>query len=370
MDYWWLVLLAGLVVGGLVGASVGRRLERRQRQVPTPAVLQQTRSVLTALPFPALVAAPDGRVLYANIAARDLGLLTSTGVLVAPVSDVVTAAATANTTRDAQVEILRGLRGTEVDVFVAAIPLTPSQLLVTAHDDTSAMASEAARREFAVNVSHELKTPIGALALMVEALDAAATDPAKVREFAERMQHEVTRITSLVQQTIHLSRVQASTTVVEPKPVDLAAVVDDAVAALGNFATSRGVEIMTEVGPAVVRGDRELLAMALRNLVENAVMYSAERARVVVTARIEQDLAVLSVMDNGIGISLEDQRRVFERFFRADDARSRERGGTGLGLSIVKHVVRQHGGEVAVWSRPGVGTTMTVRLPLMEEESP
>ncbi len=360
-----MTLILGAVIGLMVGVRYGRK---RPRSTFEPLVGQQARSVLIALPFAAAIVDPTARLQFANPLAHNLGMVDSTTLMVPAVAEYVHAARDAGATRDGQVELRRGLRRTPVDAFVSVTPMPEGRFLVTAHDDTSVMASEAARREFAVNVSHELKTPIGALALMVEAVESSADEPDTVREFTARMEREVARIGTLVQQIIHLSRVQASASVLEPRDVALEDVVVDAMGALESLAQARAVTVVNDVQPMAVRGDQELLTMAVRNLVENAVMYSGEAARVVVSTRRDDDVAVISVMDNGIGIAADDQKRMFERFYRADDARSRERGGTGLGLSIVKHVVRQHGGELDVWSKLGVGTTISVRLPVPKEE--
>jgi two-component system sensor histidine kinase SenX3 len=237
---------------------------------------------------------------------------------------------------------------------------------VLAEDQTESRRVEEVRRDFVANTSHELKTPVGALALLAETVEDAADDPEAVRRFAGRMRHEAARLTNLVQDLITLSRIQAAEPVPDPTPVNLDAVVAEALDRCRMKASARGIELAAS-GPhgAYVLGDEDLLITALRNLLDNAVAYSPERTRVVVTTRVPGDDAVeISVADQGIGIPAMDLERIFERFYRVDPARSRATGGTGLGLAIVKHVTAAHGGTVLVWSKEGAGSTFTLRLPL------
>ena len=224
--------------------------------------------------------------------------------------------------------------------------------------------TEAMRHDFVVNVSHELKTPVGAISLLSEAIGDAAEDEEAVRRFAARLGVESRRLSALVQDIIEFSRLQAKDVVQDGGPVDLNAVVADAVDRLRLTAEDRGIAL--RVGgrvDAVVHGDQDQLMTAVRNLVDNAVRYSPEGTTVGIGLSSVDGLAQVTVTDQGIGISPEEQERVFERFYRVDAARSRQTGGTGLGLSIVKHVVINHGGEVTLWSQPGRGSTFTIRLP-------
>jgi two-component system, OmpR family, sensor histidine kinase SenX3 len=239
-------------------------------------------------------------------------------------------------------------------------------VLLLAEDQTESRRVEEVRRDFVANTSHELKTPVGALALLAETVEDAADDPEAVRRFAGRMRQEATRLTNLVQDLITLSRIQAAEPVPDPIAVNLDAVVAEALDRCRMKASARGIELAAS-GPhgASVLGDEDLLTTALRNLLENAVAYSPERTRVVVTTRQPGDGSVeISVADQGIGIPARDLERIFERFYRVDPARSRATGGTGLGLAIVKHVTAAHNGKVTVWSKEGAGSTFTLRLPL------
>jgi len=205
---------------------------------------------------------------------------------------------------------------------------------------------------------------VGALALLAETVEDAADDPEAVRRFAGRMRQEAARLTSLVQDLITLSRIQAADPIPDPIPANLDAVVAEALDRCRMKATSRGIELVaTGTRHLSVLGDEDLLVTALRNLLDNAVAYSPEKTRVTVSTRRIGDVIELTVSDQGIGIPERDLERIFERFYRVDPARSRVTGGTGLGLAIVKHVTSAHGGRVTVTSREGAGSTFTLRLP-------
>lgn len=357
VDPWWWTALAGVVLGGAGGYLATRRWRAVEPGPPVAA-----RELADALPTPLLIAFSDGRVWHANPAGRSAGVTTGAGLLVDDLRELVVAAQ--RTGQQVEMDLSsRAAPGKAAAAHVTATPVTGELSVVALYDTGSALAMEAARRDFAVNVSHELKTPIGALSLLVEAMTAAADDKHAVREFVRRMSHEVARLSSLVQQIIHLSRVQSADTVVRPVSVRLVPWLESVVSDLGTLAEDRQVALTTEAADVELWADPELLAMAVRNVIDNAIQYSRAGAKVVVTARPEGDDVVITVVDNGMGIRDEDLPRIFERFYRADDARSRDSGGTGLGLSIVKHVVRQHGSDVQVWSAVGVGTTVTMRIP-------
>ena len=242
-------------------------------------------------------------------------------------------------------------------------------VLVLVSDESEARRIDAVRRDFVANVSHELKTPIGALGLLSEAILGAKDQPEEVVRFASRMQMEAKRLTDLVQEIIDLSRLQSSDPLSKAFPVDVKEIVREAVSQAQISSESRGIYVeIGEIADATVIGDRDQLIAAAHNLIENAVNYSPEDTKVSVVAKRNHDIIEISVTDQGIGIAEEDQARIFERFYRVDPARSRETGGTGLGLSIVKHVALNHGGDVKVWSKPGVGSTFTLLLPIAIDE--
>ncbi|MDX1690522.1 MAG: ATP-binding protein [Acidimicrobiia bacterium] len=238
-------------------------------------------------------------------------------------------------------------------------------------DVTEERRVEAMRRDFIANVSHELKTPLGALAVLAETLAANIEDPAIALRFADRLAGEATRLSKLLEDILDLSQAEARSAAFEPVPFER--VVGDVSTGLFERAEERGVELVLHPVPAeaVVEGDRRQLRSLVHNIVDNAIKYSEpERGdpapRVEVRVVAESDVVVLEVADQGIGIPDGHLDRIFERFYRVDRARSRATGGTGLGLSIVRHVTLNHGGTVAVDSRHGEGTTFTVRLPRSE----
>ena len=238
-------------------------------------------------------------------------------------------------------------------------------ILVLISDESEAERVQDIRRDFVANISHELKTPIGALSLLSEAVLAAKNDPESVTKFATRMQHEAKRLTDLVQEIINLSRIQDSDPLEVAHELMLNDVVREAVDQCQTTSEARKILIAFKEGPEmIVLGNREQLVMAVHNLIENAINYSPTDTKVSVTTHKENDIAEITVTDQGIGIPEDELNRIFERFYRVDPARSRETGGTGLGLSIVKHILLNHGGEVKVWSSPNVGSTFALRLPI------
>jgi two-component system sensor histidine kinase SenX3 len=241
-------------------------------------------------------------------------------------------------------------------------------LLALVEDRTQAIRIDEIRRDFVANVSHELKTPVGALSLLAEAVLDASDDPEAVRRFAGRMQQESGRLTRLVQEIIDLSRLQYDDPVESPEPVKVDEIVVSALDRSRVDAENRHIRLASGGQPGLqVLGNESQLVVALGNLVENAVAYSEPHTQVAVGVRTAGQLVEITVTDQGVGIDESDLDRIFERFYRVDPARSRATGGTGLGLSIVKHVAASHGGDVAVWSSRGAGSTFTLRLPLHAE---
>jgi two-component system, OmpR family, sensor histidine kinase SenX3 len=220
------------------------------------------------------------------------------------------------------------------------------------------------RRDFVANISHELKTPIGAVGLLAEALQAASNEPDQVRRFAKRLTKESERLARITQEIIELSRLQAADALTKSDIVEIDRVVAQAIDQNHVLADSNKVRLVSggDAG-AEVYGDEPLLVVALHNLISNAIQYSPKHSRVGVGVSYVDGIVEIAVTDQGAGIPEEDLERVFERFYRIDPARSRHTGGSGLGLSIVKHVVQNHGGDVRVWSQPGSGSTFTIRLP-------
>ncbi len=375
VDFSAAVALAGATGLGLGALLAWSRLRRRgavgaeavkpSRPAVAPTELSVA-DVLALLPGAAILVGRDDAVVGASQQARVLGLVRGDRIGNSAVLDLVHGVQRDASVREAELELPRGPLGTGVTIVAVRVaPLGPVLVLVTVADLTEARRVEAVRRDFVANVSHELKTPVGALSLLAEAVAGAAEDPEGVRRFAGQMQREAARLGGLVQDLIDLSRLQGQDPLANATEVELDAVVYEAVDRCRTAAAAKQIELVRGGASGLtVRGDERQLVTAVRNLVDNAVAYSPERTRVVVGLRAVEDVVEVSVTDEGIGIPTADLDRVFERFYRVDPARSRATGGTGLGLSIVKHVAVNHGGQVRVWSQEGVGSTFTVRLPL------
>jgi two-component system, OmpR family, sensor histidine kinase SenX3 len=328
-------------------------------------------AVLGVLSSSAVVIDSQDRVLQASEAARSFGLVQGEELIVGELLALARQVRRDGEIREGEIDISTGgipSRTTSFAVRVA--PLGPGVgggglVLLLVEDQTERRRVEEVRRDFVANTSHELKTPVGALALLAETVEDAADDPEAVRRFAGRMRQEATRLTNLVQDMITLSRIQAAEPIPDPAPVDLDTVVTEALDRGRMKASSRGIELASGgTRRLFVLGDEELLVTALRNLLDNAVAYSPEKTKVIVsTRRTGPETVELSVTDQGIGIPERDLERIFERFYRVDPARSRVTGGTGLGLAIVKHVTAAHGGKVTVTSKEGAGSTFTLQLP-------
>ncbi len=359
-----LALVLGVIVGGAV-VMVIERARRRREIVPHNLVPRRTRQVLGLLQAGAIVVARDRRAAASNALAVALGLSRPDGALLPEVADLAERAWGLGDAVEGEVTVHRGVLGTPSMVHVRVTPIDDSLALAIGNDRTEQRAAEVSRREFAVNVSHELKTPVGALVLLAETVEGVADEPDTVREFAAKIGKEARRLSKLIQEIIEISRLQGTETVVEKRKVDLAAAAREAADAARLIAQARGIDVTVAAGAtAPVFGDRDLLVMAIRNLIDNAVSYSDAGSRVTVSVGRDDGVAAVSVIDQGIGIAESEQDRIFERFYRTDPARSRETGGTGLGLSIVKHIAAQHDGDVRVWSKLGIGSTFTLKIPL------
>jgi two-component system sensor histidine kinase SenX3 len=267
--------------------------------------------------------------------------------------------------REAELDLTRSPNTTaSVVMRVRVAPIAVSHVLILAEDHTHARRVEEIRRDFVANVSHELKTPVGGISLLAEAVLGAKEDPEAVERFAQRILVESSRLTRLVQEIVDLSRLQVADTLHEPQLVDVGSVAAEAVDRVRVAAEARRIELTLASDDGLrVFGDAELLTTAVANLVTNAVNNSVAGTRVGIGARRVDDSVEVTVTDQGQGIPAAEQERIFERFYRVDAARSRATGGTGLGLAIVKHICANHGGRVSVWSQEGRGSTFTMTLP-------
>jgi two-component system sensor histidine kinase SenX3 len=271
-------------------------------------------------------------------------------------------------TQEVTMELPRGPIGAGTHDLLVRVSLLGEDgfVVILIFDDSEMRRLDSIRRDFVANISHELKTPIGALSILSEAVLGASNDPEAVTRFATRMQAEATRLTDLVQEIINLSRLQDDDPLKRAQHFEVSESIKEAIDQSRLNAESRRVEILFKSNDQfLINGDRDQVTMAIHNLVENAINYSPDSTRVAIALKDNKGICEISISDQGIGIPEKDLERIFERFYRVDAARSRMTGGTGLGLSIVKHVVTNHGGEVSVWSVEGAGSTFTIRLPLL-----
>ena len=347
------------------------RLFRQESQVLEPDALPPVLlEALGQLDQNALVLAPGEVIVFASENIDHIGILRDGLIQSQELLAIIRVVRRTNIKQTGTIEVPRGPIGEgRHELTVNVIPLIREQLvLVLLSDESQAQRIQDVRRDFVANVSHELKTPIGALLLLSEAVLGAKDDPAAVEKFATRMQIESKRLTDLVQEIINLSRLQDSDPLSVPSELNVQDLVNEAIDQSQVGADSRKIEILTgEIANGVVLGDRDQIIMAIQNLVENAVNYSPEGTKVTVSSGIEDGIVTISITDQGIGIPENAKDRIFERFYRVDPARSRQSGGTGLGLSIVKHVATKHGGEVSVWSVENVGSTFSLKLPLFSK---
>ncbi|MBE3587735.1 MAG: phosphate regulon sensor histidine kinase PhoR [Thermoanaerobacteraceae bacterium] len=245
-------------------------------------------------------------------------------------------------------------------------------VVVLLRDVTERRKLDQMRTEFVANVSHELRTPLTSIRGFVETLlDGALEDPATARHFLEIMNKETERLTRLVDDMLYLSKIEERRVVHRWQPVDLEDIINRVVSLFRPQAREKEINLSVELPRQLprVQGDPDLLAQVLINLVDNAVKYTPARGRVTIRAATLEDKVRVEVEDTGIGIPAESLPRIFERFYRADKARSRELGGIGVGLAIVKHIIRAHGGKIEVESTPGKGSLFSFTLPL-DKESP
>ena len=328
-------------------------------------------TVLNSLEAESMILLPGDIPLFESEGISTFGLLRDGRVSSEELAALIRVVRRTNEIHRGSLDIARGPIGAgKREVKVSITPLSEDgMVLVLVSDESEARRIDAVRRDFVANVSHELKTPIGALGLLSEAILGAKDQPEAVVKFATRMQNEAKRLTELVQEIIDLSRLQSSDPLTKAFPVEVSEIIKEATSQAQINSEARGIYVeVGQVDNSTVIGDRDQLIAAIHNLIENAINYSPEDTKVSVVATRKNNLIEISVSDQGIGIADEDQNRIFERFYRVDPARSRETGGTGLGLSIVKHVALNHGGDVQVWSKIGVGSTFTLILPIANED--
>jgi len=326
---------------------------------------------LESLEVESLVLVPGESILFQSPGIAAFGIVKDERIVSEDLMALIRVVRRSGETHRGSLELARGPIGAgKRELKVSVTPLNEDgMVLILLADESEARRVDAVRRDFVANVSHELKTPIGALGLLSEAILGAKDQPEEVVRFATRMQNESKRLADLVQEIIDLSRLQSSDPLQKAFAVEIGDVVREAVSQAQFSSEQRNIALeIGEVEDATVIGDRDQIVTAIHNLIENAVNYSPENTKVSIVTKRSGNLIEISVTDQGIGIAESDLTRIFERFYRVDPARSRLTGGTGLGLSIVKHVALNHGGDVKVWSKVGVGSTFTLLLPIASIE--
>jgi two-component system sensor histidine kinase SenX3 len=338
--------------------------------------------VVEALDHGVVVIDREERAVLVNPAARAMGILDIDTLAFPGLVSVARKSLETGEHLTVGVDLPMGRLGREpIALSVTAVPLPGSDdrtaaVCLLLSDVSEQRRLEAVRRDFVANVSHELKTPVGALTLLAEAIQDAAEEPAMVARFASRIQHEGARLAKLVGELMELSRVQGADPMPGATEVDVRSIVAEAIARTRLVAEQASITVTTACAEGLrVRGNEAQLATAVANLVDNAIAYSGSGTRVAVAARPSRDddarpTVDIAVTDQGIGIAEADRDRIFERFYRVDPARSRATGGTGLGLAIVKNIVTNHLGTVSVWSSNGSGSTFTIRLPRVHSDRP
>ncbi len=367
----FLVIAIAVVAFFVAGFAVGRRGFETQPDsdpIDFPVLASE---ILELLGSVGILLDQNNQVIRMNNRAEPFGLI-SRGALVQPeLFDLVRTARSTRQVESFEGSINVGMKKSQLEVLAKASLVAGDYVVLVLEDQTQKSRLDKTRRDFIENISHELKTPIGAIALLAEAIQGAEDDPETRNRFAGNLIKESNRLTHLVQDIIELSRVQSEEVLATAELIDVNHVISDAVDRNEQLARSRSIRVLfqDEPGPEIY-GNREMLTTAVKNLIENAINYSSSGSQVGVGSKSMGDVAEVSVTDSGAGISPENQPRVFERFFRVDSSRSRETGGTGLGLSIVKHVAKIHRGEVKLFSQPGVGSTFTLRIPLAKSSDP
>ena len=362
--------LFGFLVGGLVVGAIWliRHPWNSPGRLETEVVPDGLDTALEVIGATGLVLDQDNRVLRASRTALKLGLVEDREIAIDKVKALIERAKKKSKAVQEEFKMV-GLDGEVVHLLVRAAPLGSRFTLIVAEDRSDIYRIDNVRRDFIANISHELKTPIGAVSLLAEALSFSSDDPSQVQKFAKSLEKEANRLAELTGDIIELSKLQSLGTLEAGDQVAIDEVVLAAVDSNKVAAESANVELVVQAQTdAYVFGDQSSLVTAVHNLIRNAINYSNGPARVGIGVVVRDGKVEISVTDQGVGIPAHELGRIFERFYRGDPARTRQKGGTGLGLSIVKHVVQNHRGEVRVWSHPGRGSTFTIKLATIEPD--
>jgi two-component system sensor histidine kinase SenX3 len=370
--------LEAIILGGVVtlalGITFGWFLGKRKSEVieaEPDSFPDLVAEVLELMGSVGIVLDGSNKVVGTNSWAESFGLVARGLLVHTETADLVKRARSGSDIEAFEGVLRVGLAQEKVSVAAKAKLVAGDYVVLVLEDRTSDIRLDKTRRDFIENISHELKTPIGAIALLSEAIQEAGDDRAAVAKFASSLNKESSRLTFLVQDIIKLSRLQSEEVLASAEIVDLNDVMAEAIDRNEQLAASRKIRLVSEQAPQLeVFGNKEMLITAVKNLVENAISYSDPGTSVGIGCSAKESIAEITVTDSGSGISPENQQRIFERFYRADPSRSRDTGGTGLGLSIVKHVAKIHRGEIKLFSQVGVGSTFTLRVPLATASDP
>lgn len=361
-------LLAGMAIGAVVASAIVNRHRRAAAEQSGVTVSEMLAHIVDRAPLGVVVVDTQRDLVFVNERAVELGLVHDRQL---DDRAWVAAQRTLMTGETREVDLSKrkvfppGRLVLPVRGRIQLLTEADRRFAVIYADDQSEHARmEATRRDFVANVSHELKTPVGAMGVLAEALLESADDPETVRRFGAKVLAESNRLANMVGELIELSRLQGAERLPDLGTVDVDTVVAEAISRNKVAADNADITIVTDTPTGFrVLGDKTLLVTALANLISNGISYSPRNSTVSISRRHHGDNIEIAVTDRGIGVARADQERVFERFFRVDKARSRATGGTGLGLAIVKHVAANHNGSIRLWSKPGTGSTFTLAIP-------
>lgn len=365
----------GIVVASILGAAFGGFLvwwimsthrlsvERERKKILT--IPEPVHEVVGLLDTPVVIIDRSYNVMASSPGALALGLVLNRRLIGHELLALVADQQNSGVVLTREVDLIRGPAGeSTLNLVARARSYGDRHTLLLVTDRTEYQKLEEVRRDFVANISHELKTPIGAVTLLADALREAAEDPEMVRKFTASLTTEASRLADMTGEIIELSRLQSEGALAENKKVKIDKILKEAMSQNKVAASAKALTLVLGGDEGTeVYGDEPRLVMAFKNLLSNAVQYSPSASRVGIGVIKRKGFIEIAITDQGMGMEADDVERIFERFYRTDEARSRTTGGTGLGLSLVKHVVVNHGGEIKVWSKPGSGSTFTVRLP-------
>ena len=362
----------GLALGFGVALLVyfSRRKTAKAPPQPRNQLSNSISEVLDVLGPSALILNGTNYVAQATTTALALGLVNGRNLSHKKLLSLVAKARESQEALQIDASLPTGRKDVKLFITARAKSIGDGNVLLIVEDRTESHRLDEMRKDFMANISHELKTPIGAVGLLAEAMENSLDQPEILAKLLRNIRKEAKRLSSLVQDIIQLSRIQGTSKIAISKHVNLISVVREAIDRNSWRSEKHNVaiEFESEKRNVDVIGDAEMLTVAVKNLIENAIIYSNAGSSVAVVIEVANELAQIRVKDSGIGIGKEDLERVFERFYRADHSRSRETGGTGLGLSIVKHAALMHQGDVQLFSKPGIGSTFTIRLPMVDKK--